>query len=319
MEQSILMWVLFNVFVLSMLALDLGVFHKKAHEVKMKEALSWTAVWISLAMVFNVLIYYFWDWMAPGSEYTNKDAALAFLTGYVIEKSLSIDNVFVFLMVFTYFKVPSLYQHKVLFWGILGALVMRAIFIFAGVALITKFHWMIYLFGALLIITGIKMVTQKGKKLDPEKNPIIRLFRKFFPVTNEYHGDHFFAKLDGRKVATPLFIVLLFIETTDVIFAVDSIPAILAITSNPFIVYTSNVFAILGLRALYFALAGIMGLFHYLHYGLSVILVFVGGKMMLVDLFKIPIEISLAVIMLILVISVVLSKMFPPQRKVETV
>lgn len=319
MEQSILIWVLFNVFVLSMLALDLGVFHKKAHEVKMKEALSWTAVWISLAMVFNVLIYYFWDWMAPGSEYTNKDAALAFLTGYVIEKSLSIDNVFVFLMVFTYFKVPSLYQHKVLFWGIFGALVMRAIFIFAGVALITKFHWMIYLFGALLIITGIKMVTQKGKKLDPEKNPIIRLFRKFFPVTNEYHGDHFFAKLDGRKVATPLFIVLLFIETTDVIFAVDSIPAILAITSNPFIVYTSNVFAILGLRALYFALAGIMGLFHYLHYGLSVILVFVGGKMMLVDLFKIPIEISLAVIMLILVISVVLSKMFPPQRKVETV
>ncbi len=314
MEQSTIMWIGFNMFVLAMLALDLGVFHKKAHEVKMKEALTWSAVWISLALLFNVLIYYFWDWMAPGSEYTNKNAALAFLTGYVIEKSLSVDNVFVFLMVFTYFKVPSLYQHKVLFWGILGALVMRAIFIFAGVALITKFHWMIYLFGALLIITGIKMVTQKDKKLDPEKNPIIRLFRKFFPVTNDYHGDHFFAKLDGRKVATPLFIVLLFIETTDVIFAVDSIPAILAITSNPFIVYTSNVFAILGLRALYFALAGIMGLFHYLHYGLSVILVFVGAKMMLVDLYKIPIELSLAVIMMILVISVVLSKMFPPKK-----
>jgi len=308
------MWIGFNMFVLAMLALDLGVFHKKAHEVKMKEALTWSAVWISLALVFNVLIYYFWDWMAPGSEYSNKDAALAFITGYVIEKSLSVDNVFVFLMVFTYFRVPSLYQHKVLFWGILGALVMRAIFIFAGVALITKFHWMIYLFGALLIITGIKMVTQKNKKLDPEKNPMIRLFRKFFPVTNEYHGDHFFAKIDGRKVATPLFIVLLFIETTDVIFAVDSIPAILAITSNPFIVYTSNVFAILGLRALYFALAGIMGLFHYLHYGLSVILVFVGAKMMLVDLYKIPIELSLAVIMVILVISVVLSKMFPPKK-----
>jgi tellurite resistance protein TerC len=314
MEQSALMWLLFNVFVLAMLALDLGVFHKKAHEVKMKEALTWSAVWISLAMVFNVLIYYFWDWMAPGSGYSNKDASLAFLTGYVIEKSLSVDNVFVFLMVFTYFRVPSLYQHKVLFWGILGALVMRAIFIFAGVALITKFHWMIYLFGAILIITGIKMVTQKDKKLDPERNPIIRLFRKFFPVTNEYHGDHFFAKLNGRKVATPMFVVLLFIETTDVIFAVDSIPAILAITSNPFIVYTSNVFAILGLRALYFALAGIMGLFHYLHYGLSVILIFVGGKMMLVDFFKIPIEISLGVIISVLLISVVLSKMYPPKK-----
>ncbi len=315
MEQSALMWLLFNVFVLAMLALDLGVFHKKAHEVKMQEALTWSAVWISLALVFNVLIYYFWDWMAPGSEYTNKQAALAFITGYVIEKSLSVDNVFVFLMVFTYFRVPSLYQHKVLFWGILGALVMRAMFIFAGVALITKFHWMIYLFGAILIFTGVKMVTQKDKKLDPEKNPVIKLFRKFFPVTNEYNGDHFFAKLNKRKVATPLFVVLLFIETTDVIFAVDSIPAILAITSNPFIVYTSNVFAILGLRALYFALAGIMGLFHYLHYGLSVILVFVGGKMMLVDFFKIPIEVSLSVIIFVLLISIVLSKMYPPKKR----
>lgn len=313
MEQSALMWVLFNVFVLAMLALDLGIFHKKAHEVKMKEALIWSAVWISLAMVFNVLIYYFWDWMAPGSGYSNKEASLAFLTGYVIEKSLSVDNVFVFLMVFTYFRVPSLYQHKILFWGILGALVMRAIFIFAGVALITKFHWMIYLFGAILIVTGVKMVTQKDKKLDPEKNPVIKMFRKFFPVTNEYNADHFFVKQHGRKYATPMFVVLLFIETTDVIFAVDSIPAILAITSNPFIVYTSNVFAILGLRALYFALAGIMGLFHYLHYGLSVILVFVGGKMMLVDFFKIPIEISLAVIVVVLVVSVILSKMFPPK------
>lgn len=315
MEQSALMWILFNVFVLAMLALDLGVFHKKAHEVKMKEALTWSAVWISLAMVFNVLIYYFWDWMAPGSEYSNKDASLAFLTGYVIEKSLSVDNVFVFLMVFTYFRVPTLYQHKVLFWGILGALLMRAMFIFAGVALITKFHWMIYLFGAILIVTGIKMVTQKDKKLDPEKNPVIKLFRKFFPVTNEYNGDRFFTKLNKRKVATPLFVVLLFIETTDVIFAVDSIPAILAITSNPFIVYTSNVFAILGLRALYFALAGIMGLFHYLHYGLSVILVFVGGKMMLVDFFKIPIEVSLSIIIAVLLLSIILSKMYPPKSQ----
>lgn len=315
MDHQSLMWILFNGFVLAMLALDLGVFHKKAHEVKMKEALTWSAVWIACALIFNTLIYYYWDWMAPGSEYSNKDAALAFLTGYLIEKSLSVDNVFVFLMVFTYFQVPSLYQHKVLFWGILGALVMRAIFIFAGVSLITTFHWMIYVFGALLIFTGINMALQKDKKLQPERNPVIRLFKKWFPVTNDYHGDHFFAKIDGRKVATPMFIVLLVIETTDVIFAVDSIPAILAITNNSFIVYTSNVFAILGLRALYFALAGIMGLFHYLHYGLSVILVFVGLKMMAVDFYKIPVEYSLMVVMGILFISVVLSKLFPPKKK----
>jgi tellurite resistance protein TerC len=315
MEHSTLMWILFNGFVLAMLALDLGVFHKKAHEVKMKEALTWSAVWIACALIFNALIYNYWDWMAPGSEYSNKDAALAFLTGYLIEKSLSVDNVFVFLMVFTYFQVPSLYQHKVLFWGILGALVMRAIFIFAGVSLITTFHWMIYVFGALLIFTGINMALQKDKKLEPERNPVIRLFKKWFPVTNDYHGDHFFAKIDGRKVATPMFIVLLVIETTDVIFAVDSIPAILAITNNSFIVYTSNVFAILGLRALYFALAGIMGLFHYLHYGLSVILVFVGLKMMAVDFYKIPVEYSLLVVLGILTVSVVLSKLFPPKGK----
>ncbi|NUN68979.1 MAG: TerC family protein [Bacteroidetes bacterium] len=314
MDHQSLMWILFNGFVLAMLALDLGVFHKKAHEVKMKEALTWSAVWIICALIFNTLIYYYWDWMSPGSEYTNKDAALAFLTGYLIEKSLSVDNVFVFLMVFTYFQVPSLYQHKVLFWGILGALVMRAIFIFAGVSLITTFHWMIYVFGALLIFTGVNMALQKDKKLEPEKNPVIRLFKKWFPVTNDYHGDHFFAKIDGRKVATPMFIVLLVIETTDVIFAVDSIPAILAITNNSFIVYTSNVFAILGLRALYFALAGIMGLFHYLHYGLSVILVFVGLKMMAVDFYKIPVEYSLMVVLSILVVSVVLSKLFPPKK-----
>ncbi|MEW6062589.1 MAG: hypothetical protein AB1600_11680, partial [Bacteroidota bacterium] len=186
MENTTLMWILFNAFVLAMLALDLGVFHKKAHEVKMKEALGWSAVWIILALMFNVLIYYYWDWMSPGSEYTNTEAALAFLTGYVIEKSLSVDNIFVFLMVFTYFRVPSLYQHKILFWGILGALVMRAIFIFAGVALIEKFHWMIYLFGVLLIVTGIKMVTQKDKKLEPEKNPVIKTFRKWFPVAESY-------------------------------------------------------------------------------------------------------------------------------------
>ena len=313
MENNTIMRIGFNAFVLAMLVLDLGVFHKHAHEVKMKEALTWTAVWIVCALIFNASIYYYWDWMAPGSEYTNAEAALAFLTGNLIEKSLSVDNVFVFLMLFTYFQVPKLYQHKILFWGILGALIMRAIFIFAGVSLITTFHWMIYLFGALLIFTGINMALQKDKKLEPEKNPVIRLFRKWFLVTNEYHGDKFFTTINKKKYATPMFIVLLVIETTDVIFAVDSIPAILAITHNPFIVYTSNVFAILGLRALYFALAGIMGLFHYLHYGLAVILVFVGGKMLLVNIYKIPVEISLLVVLAILIVSVILSKVFPPK------
>ena len=292
-------WVLFNVFVLAMLALDLGVFHRKSHEVKMKEALTWSAVWISLALAFNVLIYF---WMG-------EKKALEFLTGYVIEKSLSVDNIFIFIMVFTYFHVPALYQHKILFWGILGALIMRAIFIFAGVALIAKFHWTVYVFGLFLIITGIKMALQKDKKIEPDKNPAIRLFRRYFPVTDSYDGSKFLTRVNGKLLATPMMIVLIVIETTDLIFAVDSIPAILAITTDPFIVYTSNVFAILGLRALYFALAGVMQLFHYLAYGLSAVLVFVGAKMMLVDVYKIPIQISLLVIVVILTVSIVASVM----------
>ena len=299
MSDQIWYWILFNVFVLIMLALDLGVFHRHAHEVKMKEALTTSAIWIALAMLFNVAIYF---WMG-------EKKALEFLTGYIIEKSLSVDNIFVFIMVFSYFNVPSLHQHKILFWGIIGALIMRAIFIFAGVALITKFHWMIYVFGLFLIVTGIKMAFQKDKKIEPEKNPVIRLFRKLFPVTDSYDGSKFLTKINGKNFATPMMIVLIVIETTDLIFAVDSIPAILAITDDPFIVYTSNVFAILGLRALYFALAGIMQLFHYLAYGLSAVLVFVGAKMMLVDVYKIPIQISLLVIVLILTTAVVASIM----------
>ncbi|KAB2879103.1 TerC family protein [bacterium] len=299
MNDQLWYWVLFNVFVLAMLALDLGVFHRKSHEVKMKEALTWSAVWICLALVFNVLIYF---WMG-------EKKALEFLTGYVIEKSLSVDNIFIFIMVFTYFHVPALYQHKILFWGILGALIMRAIFIFAGVALIAKFHWTVYVFGLFLIITGIKMALQKDKKIEPDKNPAIRLFRRYFPVTDAYDGSKFLTRVDGKLLATPMMIVLIVIETTDLIFAVDSIPAILAITTDPFIVYTSNVFAILGLRALYFALAGIMQLFHYLAYGLSAVLIFVGAKMMLVDVYKIPIEISLLVIVLILTVAIVASVM----------
>jgi tellurite resistance protein TerC len=308
-------WVVFNGFVLAMLALDLGVFHRQAHEVKMKEALGWSAVWISLALVFNAIIYLNWQSIVPNSEYSNSQAAMAFFTGYLIEKALSVDNVFVFLMIFAYFKVPAMYQHKVLFWGILGALVMRAICIAAGVSLLKQFHWLVYVFGAFLIVTGVKMVFSHGKKIDPEKNPVLRAFRKLVPVTPSFVGDKFFTKIDGRLFATPLFVVLLFVEMTDLIFAVDSIPAILAITQEPFIVYTSNVFAILGLRALYFALAGVMQLFHYLHYGLSAILVFVGAKMMLVDIVgKIPVGISLGVVASILFISVVASLLIPPKK-----
>jgi tellurite resistance protein TerC len=313
MTTSLSLWIGFNLFVLAMLALDLGVFHRKEHEVKMKEALTWSAVWIALALLFCGGIFFFWQELNPASTYTNTEAGLAFLTGYVVEKSLSVDNVFVFVVLFGYFHVPAKYQHRVLFWGILGALIMRAIFIAAGVALITKFHWMIYLFGAFLIITGIRMIWAKDKQMHPERNPVLRLFRKLFPVTKDFEGKEFFVQRDGRWWATPLAVVLLLIETTDVIFAVDSIPAILAITQDPFLVYTSNVFAILGLRALYFALAGIMQMFHYLHYGLSAILMFVGTKMLLADVYKVPLGASLGVIFALLAIAVTASLLRKPK------
>jgi tellurite resistance protein TerC len=301
--HTLLLWGAFNLFVIVMLALDLGVFHRKAHEVRIREALLWSAFWIALSLLFNLGVY-FWS----GSQ-----AALEFLTGYLLEKSLSVDNIFVFLMIFTYFRVPYLHQHKVLFWGILGALIMRALFILVGITLIQKFHWVIYIMGAFLIVTGIKMATQKDEEIHPERNPVLRLVRRFVPVTEGYEGGSFFVRRAGRLLATPLFIVVLVVETTDVVFAVDSIPAILAITLDPFIVYTSNVFAILGLRALYFALAGVMQLFHYLPYGLSFILVFVGIKMLLVDIYKVPIGIALGTVAGVLVISVVASIVFPPK------
>jgi len=297
-------WIGFIVFVIALLALDLGVFHRKSHEVKIKEALIWSAVWISLAFVFNYGVY----------VYMGKEKALEFLTGYLIEKSLSVDNLFVFIMLFSFFNVSPKYQHKVLFWGIIGALVMRAIFIFAGVAIISKFHWVIYVFGVFLVFTGIKMLFHKDEEVAPDKNPLVRLFKKFFPVTDEMHGGKFFVKINAKTFATPLFIVLLIVEFTYLIFAVDSIPAILAISNDTFIIFTSNVFAILGLRALYFALAGITKYFHFLKYGLSAILVFVGTKMIIVDFYKIPILISLLTIMGILAISVVLSLIFPQKE-----
>ncbi|UQD55318.1 TerC family protein [Flavobacterium sp. K5-23] len=299
METDLSFWIGFNVFVLLMLALDLGVFNRKAHEVSIKEALIWTGVWITLAMCFNVLIYY-WQ---------GEVKALEFFTGYVIEKSLSVDNIFVFVLIFSYFKTPTIHQHKILFWGIIGALIMRAIFIFAGVALLEKFHWTIYVFGAILIYTGYKMFVQKEKLIDPEKDPLIKIIRRIMPVTNDLHSGKFFVKQNGKWFATPLFLVLLLIETTDLIFAADSIPAILAITQDHFIVYTSNVFAILGLRSLYFALAGMMDKFQYLSKGLALILIFVGLKMVVVDFYKLPIQIALLVIIIILFLSIVASLM----------
>ncbi len=297
METPITFWIIFNVFVLIMLALDLGVFHRKSHDVSVKEALTWTFVWVFLALIFNVIIYY----------WRGQQQALEFFTGYLVEKALSVDNIFVFIMIFTYFQIPTKYQHKVLFWGIIGALIMRVIFIFAGVALIERFHFTIYFFGALLIFTGFKMFNHSNSKIDPDKNPVLKFFKKFMPVTPTLHEDKFFIKIDGRRFATPLFLVLILIETTDLIFAVDSIPAILAITQDQFIVYTSNVFAILGLRSLYFALAGIVHRFWLLSYGLAIVLVFVGIKMIFIDFYKIPIEWSLIFIAFIIAGSVLLS------------
>ncbi len=296
--DAIWLWVGFNLFVLLMLALDLGVFHRKSHIVTFKESLTWTAVWITLALIFNAGLWYF----------SGPQKALEFFTGYVIEKSLSVDNVFVFALLFSYFSVPREYQHKVLFWGILGALIMRATMIGLGAILITKFAWIIYIFGAFLILTGLKMIFKKDEELHPEQNPIVRWFKRVFPVTKEYRGDRLFVRENGVLFATPLFVVLLCVEITDVIFAVDSIPAIFAVTKDPFIVYTSNVFAILGLRSLYFALAGMMHKFHYLKLGLGFVLVFVGIKMLLAHTtYKLDTLLSLAVVGLILATSVVAS------------
>lgn len=297
MHIDIYVWIGFIILILLLLFLDLAVFHRKLHEVKIKEALIWSAVWISLAFIFNYVVYVF----------LGKEKALEFLTGYIIEKSLSIDNLFVFIMLFSFFDVHPKYQHKVLFWGILGALIMRAGFIFAGVALIGKFHWVIYIFGAFLIYTGFKIYFQKDESVQPDKNPLVIFFRKLMPITNNLHDDKFFVKIDSKLFATPLFIVLLVVEFTDLIFAVDSIPAILAISNDTFIIFTSNVFAILGLRALYFALAGITKFFHYLKYGLSVILIFVGFKMLIAGFYKIPIVFSLLTILTILLGSIILS------------
>ncbi len=301
-------WFIFNVFVVVMLVIDLGVFHRRSHEVKIKEALLWTGVWVTLALLFNAGV-----WLTLG-----KVKALEFLTAYLLEKALSVDNIFVFILIFTAFGVLPKYQHKVLFWGILGALFMRAAFILLGVALLNKFHWLVFVFGILLVWSGFKIAQGKDKKIDPEKNWVARIFHRYFPVTDAEDSKGKFYVWRGNKLfLTHLAMVLVIVETTDLIFAIDSIPAVLAISNDPFIIYTSNVFAILGLRALYFALSGVMKLFHYLHFGLALILVFVGVKMMTSHFYHVPVVVALGFIVLILTASVAASLMWPKKERAE--
>src|SRR6476660_5427643 len=297
------LWIGFSLFVLFMLSLDLGLFNRKAHAIRYREAAIWSAVWITFAMMFAGIV--FW--------YQGTDLGLKFLTGYVIELSLSVDNLFVFLLIFSFFKVPAKVQHRVLYWGVIGALVMRLTMIFVGAALINRFHWIIYIFGAFLVYTGIKMFRQEDTDIQPEENPVVRAVTRYIPITRQYDGKHFFTRVDGKLTGTLLLLVLVIVEVTDLVFAVDSIPAIFAITTNTFIVYTSNVFAILGLRSLYFLLAGVVEKFQYLRVGLAIVLTFIGLKMLLgATGLHIPIKFSLGFVALILVGSVVASLWFPP-------
>jgi tellurite resistance protein TerC len=296
--HTLLLWVGFNLFILLLLIIDLMVFNRKPHEIGIRESLLWSGVWIFISLIFNVGIFFWYG----------HEAALQFLTGYLIEKSLSVDNLFIFLLLFSYFKVPPKYQHKVLFWGILGALVMRGILIFLGAALVTRFHWVLYIFGFFLVVTGMKMAFQnKEKKIHPERNLVVRFFKRIFPVTSGFHEEKFFVKTNGKRYGTLLFIVLIVVETTDLLFAVDSIPAIFAITQDSFIIYTSNVFAILGLRSLYFALAGMMDLFYYLRHGLSIVLILVGLKMLLMAYINIPIGFALGTVGAVLILAIMAS------------
>jgi tellurite resistance protein TerC len=299
-----LLWAIFGVVVVVMMALDLGVFHRKAHDVSVREALGWTAAWIALALGFNLLIRIFVDPTHPPGM---QAPSIEFLTCYLTEYALSVDNIFVFLVIFSYFRIPSESQHRVLFWGILGAMVMRGLFLIVGIEAIERWHWMIYVLGLLLIVTGIKLMFQKDEELDPEKNFILRLARRYMRVTNQYDGSNFFMVKDGVRYATPLFLALLVVETTDVLFAVDSVPAALAISKNLFVVYTSNIFAIMGLRSLFFAVGGLLRYLHYLKYGLSIILVFVGIKMLVSTYSPIPVQVSLGVVGGILLLAVIAS------------
>jgi tellurite resistance protein TerC len=320
MSGEAILWIVFGVLIPVMLALDMGVFHRKDHVIKVKEALFWSGIWIALALLFALGVF-----LLVGHE-----KALNFITGYLVEESLSVDNLFVFLLIFSYFSVPAAYQHRVLFWGIMGAIVMRAIFIVTGLTLLENLHWIIYIFGAFLIYTAARLAFKKEEEIRPERNPILRLFRRFVPLTKRYHGNKFLAKGRGRRLATPLLMVLVVIETTDIIFAVDSVPAVLSITQDPFIVYTSNIFAVMGLRSLYFALSGVIQKFYYLSYGLAAILGFLGLKMIIPDIinkinpdlnFEVPVEVSLGVVVGILFIaalsSLIRRKMHPEEASWE--
>lgn len=304
MNHEVFLWIGFTVVVLALLAVDLLVFNKKSHEVSIREALAWSAVWVGVALLFSV-----WVFFEEG-----QDRAFEFLTAYLIEKSLSVDNLFVFLMIFAFFKVDPKYEHKVLTWGILGAVAMRAVLIFGGVALLHSLHWLVYVFGAFLILTALKMAFQKDEKINPEKNLLLRGLRKVMPMTTEYQEDKFFVRKAGRLFATPLLAVVMVVETTDLLFAVDSIPAVLAISDDAFIVYTSNIFAILGLRALFFAVAGLMKAFRFLRQGLVIILMFVGVKMMIVDIYKLPTWAALSGVGGVLMLSILLSIVFPARE-----
>lgn len=311
--MTIWLWIGFITLILALLALDLGVLNRKAHVIGTREALAWTAFWIVLALLFNGAMYYMYEhhWLGiglhKGGEESGADAALKYFTGYVVEKSLSLDNIFVIAVIFNYFSVPDLFQHRVLFWGILGALILRGAMIAAGAALVHRFHWVIYIFGALLIVTAIKMILSKEDSPHPDRNPFVRLARRFYPVTPDFEGKHFFSRVDGKRAITPLFLVLLVVESTDVLFAIDSIPAIFAITTDPFIIFTSNVFAILGLRSLYFALASVIDKFRFLKVSLMLVLIYVGLKMLLSGFVTVPASISLAVIVGILFTGIVTS------------
>jgi len=301
-------WIVFNAAILVLLFLDLAVLNRGHRVIPFKNALMMSAFWISLALAFAVFIH---QWMGPTK-------ALEFVTGYLLEEALSVDNLFVFILLFAYFKVPPEEEKTVLFWGILGALLMRGVFIFAGVALVRRFHWVLYAFGVFLIYTGIQLMFGGNEEKDPSRNLVLRFSRRFLPLTDDYHGGNFVVRRDGKLLFTPLFVVLLVVETTDILFAVDSIPAILAITRDPFIVYTSNVFAILGLRSLYFALAGMMKLFHYLNYGLSIVLIFIGVKMLLPERYHVPTWAALAVIAAVLTLSVLASVLFPRRERASS-
>jgi len=313
------LYVAFVALVLGMLALDLGVFNRKAHVIHVREAIGWTALWITVALAFNVAVYFIYQSHLLGigvnRGINGLEAAQEFFLGYVIEKSLSLDNIFVIAFIFEFFRVPLLYQHRVLFWGILGALILRGIMIGAGAALIAQFHWIIYVFGALLIVTAVKMLLFQHDDIDPGRNPLVRLARKIYPVSSSFDGQHFFTKIDGRAAITPLLLALLVVESTDVLFAVDSIPAIFAVTKDPFIIFTSNVFAILGLRSLYFALAALLDAFRYLKFSLVFLLAYVGAKMLLSHYYPIPNSVSLVVIAGILAVGILASLAARPRPR----